>query len=486
VGLKAPRLSLILVAVVFALSCFGFTLFVWKSFGGPTPLEAHGYRFHILFGSEASQLTPNADVRISGVNVGKVISVKRRGLGADALVEMESRFAPIPKDSRAIIRFKTLLGETFVEMSQGSRTAARLPENGILPRKQVAPVQQVDRVLGSFDEPTRAAFKRFLTRTAKALDQRGPDLNSAIGHAAPTTESAADLVEILDRQRGALRGLINDSGTALTAVGTRAADLQSLVRASNQVFSATAQRNENLTQTVKAFPKFLDDTREALVQIDGAAKDGAPTLRALRPVIPLIVPALRETRRLAPVTQDLFEGLRPAIAAGRKGLPAVTDVLDAAKPALDVLDVAGSYLIPLADYVKAYRTDVITWLAKLGTAANYLAPNGQRMARLLNPIDEETIVGYEQRNASNRHNAYTLPGEIARLASTSVRAFDCRNTSNPQQVPVIGTGTPDCQVQPPLAFRGLTKSFPQLEPAETLSSKTLGTAAKARGAKRGG
>src|SRR3954452_1486855 len=107
-GLKAPRLSLILTAAVFALSCFGFTLFVWKSFGGPTPLEPHGYRFHVLFGTEASQLTSNADVRISGVNVGKVISVKRRDLGADATLEMQPEFAPIPRDTRAIVRFKTL------------------------------------------------------------------------------------------------------------------------------------------------------------------------------------------------------------------------------------------------------------------------------------------------------------------------------------------------------------------------------------------
>jgi hypothetical protein len=331
-------------------------------------------------------------------------------------------------------------------------------------------VQQVDRVLGAFDAPTRKAFKQFLTRSAKALDKRGPDLNSAIGHLAPTTESAADLVEILDRQRSALRGLVSDSATALSAISAKASDLQSLVRASNQVFQATAQRNRDLTATVRAFPKFLGDTRDALREIDGAAKDGAPTLAALRPVIPLITPALNETRRLAPVAQTLFERLGPVIDGGVKGLPALTRVLDAAKPTLDVLDIAGTYLVPLADYLKLYRTDVITWLAKLGSAANYLAPNGQRMARLINPIDEETVVGYTQRNASNRHNAYTAPGEIARLATTSVRAFDCRNTSNPQKLPVLGSGTPDCVVQPPFAFRGLTKSFPHLVPSTPLSA----------------
>ena len=70
-GLKAPKLSLILIACVFALSCFGFTLFVWKTFGGPTPLEAHGYRgWYVLeqdtiLTAEPTGEGPVADVRAS-------------------------------------------------------------------------------------------------------------------------------------------------------------------------------------------------------------------------------------------------------------------------------------------------------------------------------------------------------------------------------------------------------------------------------------
>jgi virulence factor Mce-like protein len=463
-GLPSPRLSTILVAVVFALSCFGFTLFVWKSFGGPTPLEARGYRFHVLFGSEASQLSPNADVRISGVNVGKVISVQRRGLGADATLDLHARYAPIPRDTRAIIRYKTLLGETFVELSQGSRTAPRLPEGGTLPHEQVADVQQIDRVLGSFDAPTRAAFKRFLTRAAQALDGRGADLNAAAGHLAPTTESFADLTEVLDRQRASLSALVRDSGAALRAAADREDDLRSLVRAGNQVFSATAARNRELTATVRALPRFLADARATFRELDATTADAAPTLRALEPVAGLIEPALEQTRLLAPELQTAFERLDPVITAARRGLPALSHTLAAAKPAIDVLDIAGAYLVPTADFLGLYRTDVITWLAKLGATANYRSANGQYTARLLNPIDEETPLGYQQRNATNRHNAYTAPGEIARLATGDVRAFDCRNTKNPQLIPVIGSGAPPCLVQPPIAFRGLSASFPRVKP----------------------
>ena len=67
----APSLGKIAAMVLFALSCFGLLLFLWLAFGGPVPLKPKGYRFHSSF-AEAGQLALEADVRISGVPVGKV------------------------------------------------------------------------------------------------------------------------------------------------------------------------------------------------------------------------------------------------------------------------------------------------------------------------------------------------------------------------------------------------------------------------------
>ena len=57
--------------VLFALSCFGLLTFLWLTFGGATPLKPKGYRVTVPF-KEAGQLAVEADVRISGVPVGKV------------------------------------------------------------------------------------------------------------------------------------------------------------------------------------------------------------------------------------------------------------------------------------------------------------------------------------------------------------------------------------------------------------------------------
>jgi ABC-type transporter Mla subunit MlaD len=68
---QAPSLGRILVMAGFALSCFGLLLFLWLAFGGTIPLQPKGYRFNVAF-KEAGTLSPEADVRISGVSVGKV------------------------------------------------------------------------------------------------------------------------------------------------------------------------------------------------------------------------------------------------------------------------------------------------------------------------------------------------------------------------------------------------------------------------------
>src|SRR3954449_4489698 len=112
---STPSFSRILVMVVFALSCFGLLLFLWLSFGGPIPLKPKGYRVEVGF-PEATQLGLEADVRMAGVTIGKVRKkeLDPRGNRTLATLEIDRKFAPIPKDAHAILRQKTLLGETYV------------------------------------------------------------------------------------------------------------------------------------------------------------------------------------------------------------------------------------------------------------------------------------------------------------------------------------------------------------------------------------
>src|SRR5690349_24669775 len=72
---SAPSIGRILIAVGFALSCFGLLLFLWVAFGGPVPLKPESYKIKAYF-PEATQLAVESDVRIGGVSVGKVKSIE--------------------------------------------------------------------------------------------------------------------------------------------------------------------------------------------------------------------------------------------------------------------------------------------------------------------------------------------------------------------------------------------------------------------------
>ena len=170
---QAPTLGRILVMAGFALSCFGLLLYLWVAFGGGFPLKPKGYRFHVRFG-EATQLAQQADVRISGVPVGKVVKLALGpGQTTDATIQLDERYAPIPRDARAILRSKTLLGETFVELTPGHKSDGMLPEDGTLPDAQVSKTVELDEIFRSLDPRTRRSFQVWMQSLAQGIDGRG-------------------------------------------------------------------------------------------------------------------------------------------------------------------------------------------------------------------------------------------------------------------------------------------------------------------------
>ena len=79
---------------------------------------------------EANQLADTADVRISGVTVGRVMKTQEDGRHTRVTMRIQPRYAPIPRDTQAILRQKTLVGETYVELTPGDRSSGPLRDGG--------------------------------------------------------------------------------------------------------------------------------------------------------------------------------------------------------------------------------------------------------------------------------------------------------------------------------------------------------------------
>jgi virulence factor Mce-like protein len=462
---QSPPRAAILVALVFILASVALSLFVWSSLGGGLPLTPKGYRFHATF-ENASQLQSNADVRIAGIKVGRVVSVDPVGLRTDATIEIDARYAPVPVDTRAVLRQKTLLGETFVTLTTGSRSAPKLPEGGRLAVANIEPTQPLDRVFGVLDPRTRRDLQALFTNGATALRGRGADVNAALGELGPLSDDLDVMLAILDRQRASVGGLVRDAGSVLRTVGSHGAALAEIVDAGSTVASVTARRDHALTATVRALAPLLGTLRTASDAVTRTAGAAGPTLHALRPVAPLVEPALSALRRLAPQIEAVLTDFDATVPVAQRALPAIAHLVGGLGPFVEVVYPTTREITPVIDLVARYRRELAATMNNAAAAQQATSPGVDgtpvHYIRTLVPIDEESLVGYAQRLPSNRHNAYFAPGGLAHLKD-GLLASDCRNTTNPQTVPVIGNGAPPCKLQPPWTFDGRTAYFPRIE-----------------------
>lgn len=415
---RAPSTTQLLVIVGFALSCFGILLFLWVTFGGPTPFRAQPYQVKVPF-DEATQLAEQSDVRISGVNVGKVQSIELAPNGGQALatLDIDDKYGPLPESTRAILRTKTLLGETYIELTPGSAAAPQLADGGTLPPANVAQSVQLDEIFRTFDPQTRAAFQTWMQESAVAIQGQGENLSYAIGQFEPTFSELADLFRVLDTQRLAVGQVFRDGARSLTALRGREGQLADLIQSSNAVFQTTARRNQDIEALFRAFPTFLDESKLTVERLRSFAVDADPVIRQLVPAAEELSPTLIALSKLAPEAKGLFEGLGPVIDRAPSGFQAARILFrDEFPPLLRAVDPFARNLNPLLTGLKLYRREFAALFANVAAATNgklaETLKNGQKpfFLRAMGPLNPESVASYpNSRLTSNRNSAYSHP-----------------------------------------------------------------------------
>ena len=464
-GATRPQL---IAMVVFAFSCFGLLLFLWLSFGGSVPLKPKGYRFFTSF-PEATTLAQEADVRVAGVSVGKVVKIERDPAGNRTLatIEMQRAYAPVHADARATLRQKTLLGETYVEMTLGHRNAPMIPENGHLKNAQVAPTVQLDEVLRLFPPKTRADFQRWQANSAEAIKGRGADLNAALGNIGGFSEAGADVFDILDRRAATLQDLVRNTTGVFDALTRDEGQFRAFIADSADWLHATASERDALAQSIEILPTFERESRTTLQRLQRFALNTKPLIDDLGPVARDLRPTLADLRETAPDLQNLFVSLPAVIAASKTGLPALSSVLRGLRP---VLNATGPFLSQL--------NPVLQWLVyQQGTVSNFLSMPGWALAgkaATTNPNSEghvlpQLIVAGSQtlitptRSADNRGNTYFAPDALNlstyRNGYDILPNWDCNTAGGEHKAQ---GSSPACIVQGPLSFKGQTAKFPHV------------------------
>jgi virulence factor Mce-like protein len=429
---QTPSMGRIIAMVAFTLSVFAILIFLWLAFGGTVPLKPQGYRFTVHM-PEAATLAEEADVRMAGVDVGKVKSKELDKGGARTIVEvqLDKQYAPIPKDSHAILRQKTLLGETYLELAPGNKSSGMLPDGGNLKNANVEQTTQLDEIFSAFDPKTRQAFKDWVKELDGAITKghRSSDLNDAFGNFEGFAVDGAKLMQVLDEQNTAVHDLVRNTGQVFGAINERRGALRELILNSKRVFEATASRDKALAQTFAIFPTFLDESKATMARLEDFSRNTHPLVNDLKGPADDLGPTVRDLGDLAPDLQRLFENLPPLIRESRTGVPALQKTLDAASPLVDALHTFFPELNPILSYFNFHQTTIAAFITNGGAdlAADY--GTGQRGQTQMGIIEGRSFDGYKYGDAPPdwaRGNAYLHPNSLMRaLKLGTIESFKC-------------------------------------------------------------
>ena len=461
-----PSLGRMAAMIGFAFSCVAILLYLWLAFGGSVPLRPEGYRFEAKF-TEAALLVKEADIRIAGLNVGKV-KAKRLDAKSGATIatlEIEEKYAPLPADTKALLRIKALLGETYVELTPGDKSKGMLADGGRLPNTAIEKAVEIDEIISLFDRPTRRNFRGWIRELATAIDKgRGEDLNDAIGNLPRFVASADDVLKVLDDEEPAVRALVRNSGRTLEAVNERRGQLRQLIVNANDTFDALASRNESLAEAIVIFPTFLRESQATFGRLKTFANDTRPLVRDLQPVMTELRPTLRDVGRLAPDLENLFRDLGPLIDEAPDTLPSAARFIRGAEPVLAALSPYLREFNPILSYLNFQQEQVADFITNGGGSFSSVLPpltanEGPRHYLRSYSASNARSAGISRTRPSyDRGNAYPSPNYFRRARPLGMfEAFDCK-PNGVQREPA--NGEPPCFVQPKTLWDG--GAYPRL------------------------
>jgi virulence factor Mce-like protein len=464
---ESPPLSRIATMVLFALSCVGLLLFLWLSFGGTMPFNPQGYRFQVAF-PNAFDLADQADVRIAGVSVGKVVAKQRDAKDNRTLVtiQMNNQYAPIRRDTTAILRLKTLLGETYVQLTPGSPRSPPLADGGRLPNGQVVPAVQLDQIFNTFDPTTRAAFRQWQQEIATAVKGNDQNLNDTLGNLPPFAINFTQLLQVLDVEHSAVVSLVQNGGTTFAALNRDPAALQNLITAGDATFGQLARNSTSLAQVFQIFPTFLTEQRLTMSSLQTFSKNADPVIRELIPVAQQLKPTLTAVNQLSPYLRTLFVKLGPLVTASKTGLPATQRTLIGLGPnaMLDQLGPFLEQLNPILDWIGGHQQLTSDFITNggggfFGRTSTFGGDGTGHYLRQFGPGGPETLSLAPNRDADNRGNVYPAATWLADIFNAGghfpgdwgLAAWDCKNTGgdHPSSRDNLG-GHPACWTQPVL------------------------------------
>lgn len=269
---------------------------------------AAGNTYHATFHT-ASRLKSGQDVRIAGIPVGTVKSVKLQPDNTvDVAFDVNKRYQ-LYTSSQALIRYENLVGDRYLEITSGPGDLVKLAPGATLPLDNTQPALDLDALLGG------------LRPVVKGLD--GEKLN----------EISGAVIELLQGNDGALSAMLASTSAFSQSLAARDQLIGDTVTNLNTVLSTVDAKAEEFDASVDQLQQLISSLAEGRDPIAGAIE---PLASAESDLTDMLVKGRR------PV-QGVLENVRPlaTVVDDRKG--EVNDVIEPLAENYMRLNALGAY-----------------------------------------------------------------------------------------------------------------------------------------------
>lgn len=422
----------------------GFLGVLLMSSGALRGLEDH-YHARALVPSGAG-LAKGASVRTGGLKVGEVTAMTRVGNATMVEFDLDDDHAPIPSDSRAGVRLRTLIGENYLELDPGD-SAKPLADDGVLPLDTANGYVEIDTILSTLKGPTRRHARAFIQSLGEPLSGRGAKLNRLLANASGMLTAGAPIWNVLAHDRAQLTRLVRSLGNITSAVGERGAAVAQLARQSRATFEALAARDDAVRAIADELPSTLRQVRQTSGVLEPASRQATPVisqladaLSDLRPAVRRLRPAsdhgrvlLREIGRSAPALSATVRRLRRASGPLAALFPQLRNALCQANPAID--------------YIAPFTPELTAMISGIGSGTNLYDATGH-VARIYGLVSENSFVGYPA-NVSRAADVLMSTGLLQKVHDLGYNAYPDQGTIGRFTKGLDATGPSDVKTHYP-------------------------------------
>ncbi|MEE1742218.1 MCE family protein [Streptomyces sp. BE147] len=328
---------------------------------GVMALDEEGKTTVTAYFDQATGVYAGSDLRILGVRVGTVESVKPRGEEVKVVLRLDRGIA-VPKDAHAVVVAPSLVADRYIQLAPAYDGGPRLADNAVLPAAGNATPVEVDQLYESITELSTAlgpdganadgALAGLLDTGAKNLDGNGKAIGDSI-------EQFGKATKTLDRSSGDLFDTLSYLQTFTTMLKDNDSNVRTAEQQLNSVTGFLADDKKNLSAALKELGTALGQVKSFIEKHRGSLKENVDAL--------------------VPLTRTLVDQ-RASLAEAMDTLPlAAGNVLNAYDPAnrtlngrtnLNELSMGG----PLVEPESRPRTPSLTGLAPVDATRRKALP----------------------------------------------------------------------------------------------------------------